>query len=118
MQELNNVSHRPYTVGFAFGQRKDLIWQEENGYIRDYEVIGIVQKQENGRLYVSQRNRFFAGDTVEILMPQQKPLTLTVTDLQNGEGEPIEAANHAVMDCSFLCGEHVPEGAFVRKQIT
>lgn len=118
MQELNNVSHRPYTVGFAFGQRKDLIWQEENGYIRDFEVIGIVQKQENGRLYVSQRNRFFAGDTVEILMPQQKPLTLTVTDLQNGEGEPIEAANHAVMDCSFLCGEHVPEGAFVRKQIT
>lgn len=118
MQELNNVSHRPYTVGFAFGQRKDLIWQEENGYIRDYEVVGIVQKQENGRLYISQRNRFFAGDTVELLMPQRIPLTLTVTDLQNGEGEPIEAANHAVMDCSFLCGEHVPEGAFVRKQIT
>ena len=118
MQELNNVSHRPYTVGFAFGQRKDLIWQEENGYIRDYEVVGIVQKQENGRLYVSQRNRFFAGDEVEILMPQQKPLVLTVTDLQNGEGEPIEAANHAVMDCSFLCDAEVPAGAFVRKQTT
>ena len=115
--ELNNVSHRPYTCGFAFGQRKDLIWQEENGYIRDYEVVGIVQKQENGRLYVSQRNRFFAGDTVEILMPQQMPPVLTVTDLQNGEGEPIESANHAVMDCSFACDFPVPEGAFVRKQI-
>ena len=118
MQELNNVSHRPYTVGFAFGQRKDLIWQEENGYIRDYEVVGIVQKQENGRLYVSQRNRFFAGDTVEILMPQTEPLVLTVTDLQNGEGEPVESANHAVMDCSFLCDAEVPAGAFVRKQTT
>ena len=118
MQELNNVSHRPYTVGFAFGQRKDLIWQEENGYIRDYEVVGIVQKQERGRLYVSQRNRFFAGDTVEILMPQTEPLVLTVTDLQNGEGELIESANHAVMDCSFLCDAEVPAGAFVRKQIT
>lgn len=117
MQELNNVSHRPYTVGFAFGQRKDLIWQEENGYIRDYEVVGIVQKQENGRLYVSQRNRFFAGDTVELLMPQQIPLELTVTDLQNGEGEPIEAANHAVMDCSFRCDFDVPAGAFVRKKV-
>ena len=115
--ELNNVSHRPYTCGFAFGQRKDLIWQEENGYIRDFEVIGIVQKQENGRLYVSQRNRFFAGDTVEILMPQQKPPVLTVTDLQNGDGEPIESANHAVMDCSFACDLPVPEGAFVRKAI-
>ena len=117
MQELNNVSHRPYTVGFAFGQRKDLIWQEENGYIRDYEVVGIVQKQENGRLYVSQRNRFFTGDTVEILMPQTEPLTVTVTDLQNGEGEPIEAANHAVMDCSFLCDFDVPQGAFVRQAV-
>jgi len=117
-EELNNVSHRPYTVGFAFGQRKDLIWHERNGYIRDYEVVGIVRKQENGRLYVSQRNRFFAGDTVEILMPGVKPPVLTVTDLRNGEWESIDAANHAVMDCSFLCDFEVPEGAFVRKQTT
>ena len=115
--ELRNVSHRPYTVGFAFGQRKDLIWQEENSYIRDYEVVGIVQRWENGRVYVSQRNRFFAGDTVEILMPQTAPSPMTVNGLQNGEGEEIEAANHAVMDCSFLCAEPVPAGAFVRKHV-
>ena len=77
-----------------------------------------MQKQENGRLYVSQRNRFFAGDTVEILMPQTKPIVITVSDLQNGEGEPIESANHAVMDCSFCCDAAVPEGAFVRKRVT
>ena len=115
--ELQNVSHRPYTVGFAFGQRKDLIWQEENSYIRDYEVVGIVQRWENGRVYVSQRNRFFAGDTVEILMPQTMPQPMTVNGLQNGEGEEIEAANHAVMDCSFLCDTPVPAGAFVRKAV-
>lgn len=115
--ELGNVSHRPYTVGFAFGQRKDMIWQEENGYIRDYEVIGIVQRQENGRLYVSQRNRFFEGDTVELLMPAVQPPVLCVSDLRNGEGEAIEAANHAVMDCSFLCDFDVPAGAFVRRAV-
>ena len=116
--ELHHVSHRPYTAGFAFGRRDDMIWHEKNGYIRDYEVVGIVQRQENGRLYVSQRNRFFAGDTVEILMPRTKPPVLTVTDLRNGEGEPIESANHAVMDCSFLCDTAVPAGAFVRKRTT
>ncbi len=117
MQELNNVSHRPYTVGFAFGQRKDLIWHEQNGYIRDYEVVGIVQKCENGRLFVSQRNRFFSGDSVEILMPGTKPPVLTVTDLQNADGEPIESANHAVMDCSFACSlTGIPSGSFVRKK--
>ena len=93
-----------------------MIWQEENSYIRDYEVVGIVQKSEGGRLYVSQRNRFFAGDTVEILMPGKEPPAVAVTDLRNGEGEPIEAANHAVMDCSFACDAEAPAGAFVRKR--
>ena len=117
MQELTNVSHRPYTVGFAFGQRKDLIWHEQNGYIRGYEVVGIVQKCENGRLFVSQRNRFFSGDSVEILMPGTKPPVLTVTDLQNADGEPIESANHAVMECSFACSlTGIPSGSFVRKK--
>ena len=115
--ELSHVSHRPYTVGFAFGQRKDLIWHEKNGYLRDREVIGIVQRSEQGRLYVSQRNRFFAGDAVEILMPGKEPPVLTVTDLRNGEGEPVEAANHAVMDCSFRCEIPVPAGAFVRRAV-
>ena len=117
LRETENVSHRPYTTGFLFGRQPDMIWQEENGYIRDYEVVGIVQKQENGRLYVSQRNRFFAGDTVEILMPGTEPPMLTVTDLRNGDGEQVEAANHAVMDCSFACDVPAPAGAFVRKAV-
>ena len=113
--ELDHVSHRPYTVGFAFGQRSDMIWHEKNSYLHDREVIGIVQRSENGRLYISQRNRFFEGDTVELLMPGTEPPVLTVADLRNGEGEPIEAANHAVMDCSFLCDLDVPAGAYLRK---
>ena len=117
LAETEAVSHRPYTTGFAFGPRRDLIWPEKNGYLRDYEVVGIVQRQENGRLFVKQRNRFFAGDTVEILIPGQQPPALTVTDLQDGAGEPISAANHAVMDCSFACEIPAPAGAFVRKRL-
>ena len=114
--ELDHVSHRPYTVGFAFGQRKDMIWHEKNGYLHDREVVGIVQRSENGRLYISQRNRFFEGDPVEILMPGTEPSVLTVTDLRNGDGEPVQAANHAVMDCSFVCSLEVPAGAFLRRE--
>ena len=114
--ELDHVSHRPYTVGFAFGQRKDMIWHEKNGYLHDREVVGIVQRSENGRLYISQRNRFFEGDPVEILMPGTEPPVLTVTDLRNGDGEPVQAANHAVMDCSFVCSLEVPAGAFLRRE--
>ena len=115
--ELHAVSHRPYTVGFAFGQRQDLIWHERNGYIRGCEVVGIVQRHENGRLYVSQRNRFFSGDALELLIPGVQPPRVTVTDLQNAEGEPIGSANHAVMDCSFRCDTPAPAGSFLRRRI-
>lgn len=118
MEELEKVSHRPYTTGFYFGQPTDSIHNATASYVRNFDVVGIVRKTENGRLYVSQRNRFFAGDTLEILMPGAKPFALCVKDLQNELGESIESANHAVMDCSMAYqGAAVPGGAFLRKKV-
>ena len=76
-----------------------------------------MQRTENGRLYLSQRNRFFAGDTLEILMPGTEPPAVAVTDLRNGDGAVIETANHAAMDCSFRCDVTAPAGVFLRKRI-
>ena len=116
-EELENVSHRPYTTGFYFGQPTDSIHNATASYVRNYDVVGIVQGCGQGRLMVSQRNRFFAGDTLEILMPKAKPVPIVVTDLQNADGEVINSANHAVMDCSMAyTGEKVPNGAFLRKK--
>lgn len=115
LDELEAVSHRPYTTGFYFGRPDDSIHNATASYVRTTEVIGIVQKWENGRLYLSQRNRFFAGDTVSLLCPGEPPRYFTVTDLQNGEGEAIEAANHAMMGCSLAYDTAVPKGAILRK---
>ena len=115
MAELEAVSHRPYTTGFYFGRPNDSIHNATARYVRTTEVIGVVQKCENGRLYLSQRNRFFAGDAVSLLCPHEPPRSFTVTDLRNAEGEPIEAANHAMMDCSVACDISVPSGAILRK---
>lgn len=115
LDELEAVSHRPYTTGFYFGRPDDSIHNATASYVRTTEVIGIVQKWENGRLYLSQRNRFFAGDAVSLLCPGEPPRCFTVEQLQNGEGEPIEAANHAMMDCSLAYDTPVPKGAILRK---
>ncbi len=117
-RELEMVSHRPYTTGFYYGQPTDSIHNATASYVRNCDVVGIVQKTENGRLYISQRNRFFAGDTLEILMPKSQPISVSVNDLQNADGEVIESANHAVMDCSIAYrGAEIPAGAFLRKQV-
>lgn len=116
--ELDKVSHRPYTTGFFFGQPSDSIHNATASYVRNYDVVGIVQRTDSGRMYVSQRNRFFAGDTLEILAPYSEPMTISVSDLQDGEGNVIEAANHAVMDCSMAYdGKELPKGAFLRKKV-
>ncbi|MBR6760964.1 MAG: U32 family peptidase [Oscillospiraceae bacterium] len=115
MEELEAVSHRPYTTGFYFGRPDDSIHNATASYVRTTEVIGIVQDWREGRLYLSQRNRFFAGDAVSLLCPHEPPRSFCVQDLQNGEGESIASANHAMMDCSVAYPEPVPKGAILRK---
>ena len=118
LEELETVSHRPYSTGFFFGQPQSSIHHAENSYIRSYGVVGVAQEWRDGRLYVQQRNRFFEGDVIELFLPKQKPIVLTVSDLQNADSKPIESANHAMMDCSLRCEIPVPADTILRKRLS
>ena len=72
--EVYKVSHRKYCNGFFFGTPEQSQYYENSGYIRNYDVVAVVESCENGTVYCTQRNRFFAGDTVELLAPSQKPV--------------------------------------------
>ena len=80
-------------------------------------MVGIVDHCENGVCYATQRNRFFAGDTVEILAPGKAPVSMTLPEICNGEGERIETVNHAMMDFSFPCAEDFPKNSIIRKPV-
>ena len=115
--EVFKVSHRRYCTGFFFGHPNACQYYENAGYITTCEVVGIVERCENGRVYATQRNRFFAGDTVEILAPGQKSVSLCPGELYNGDGERIETANHAMMAFSFPCDIVFPKNAIIRKPV-
>ena len=58
----------------------------------------------NGRLIVSQRNRFFEGDELEVVEPGKKPYKLVVEDLYNlDDDEKVDVANKATYTYSFKC---------------
>ena len=116
--EVFKVSHRRYCTGFFFGHPNACQYYENAGYIANCDVVGIVDRCENGRVYATQRNRFFAGDTVEILAPGQKPVTVQLNELYNGDGERIETANHAMMAFSFPCETAFPAHSIIRKPNT
>lgn len=115
--EVFKVSHRRYCTGFFFGHPNACQYYENAGYITNCEVVGIVEHCENGRVYATQRNRFFRGDTVEIVAPGKQPVTVQLDELYNGDGEAIETANHAMMAFSFPCGTEFPPHSILRKPI-
>lgn len=115
-EEVFKVSHRKYCTGFFFGHPKDCQYYENSGYIRDYDVVGIVKECKDNVLYGSQRNKFSVGDIVEVLSPGKEPVSLTIEQLFNEKGEGIESACHATMDFSMPCEYVFPKNSIIRKQ--
>lgn len=118
IDELCKVSHRPYTTGFYYGKPgTDAQVYTDSSYYREYDLIGIVTgyDKKTGVAEITQRNRFFAGDEIEIMQPGQPFFAQIVTDMENDKGEKIEVANHAEMTVRFKTDKPVCVGAMVRK---
>lgn len=119
LEELCKVSHRPYTTGFYFGRpSSDAQVYETSSYIRDYELVGVVTDydSENNRITVSQRNRFFAGDEVEIIQPLKPYITINVENLKDESGNEITVAPHAEQIVTMDCKCKIQKGAMIRKK--
>ena len=115
--EVYKVSHRKYCNGFFFGVPDESQYYENSGYIRNYDVVAVVEECRDGVVYCTQRNKFFAGDTVEILPPSSKPIELVLDKLFDENNQEIETANHAMMKFSFRSDMTFPQGTFIRKTV-
>ena len=115
--ELKKISYRDYCTGFFFGDpRDDANISLKGGYNREWSVAAVVTGCKDGRIYGSQRNRFFEGDTLEVMEKGKAPFNITVTDLCNEEGEKIDNAPHPTMNFSFACCDSLSEGSFLRME--
>ncbi len=117
IDEMRKASNRQYCTGFYFSTPMDDAQIFYNGgYVREWDVAAIAEKWENGVLHASQRNRFFEGDELEIMVKGKEPVTVTVKNLKNSTGELIDNAPHPMMSFSFDCPIDVPAGAYLRMQ--
>lgn len=114
--EVFKVSHRAYCTGFFFGHPKDSQYYENSGYIRSYDVVAIVDKCENGRIYATQRNKFNKGDELEILAPYKEPVKIKADTLFDEFDNEIDTANHAMMKLSIKSDVTVPGNSIIRMQ--
>lgn len=117
IDEVHKVSHRQYGTGFFFGQPDNGQYYETGGYVREYDVVAVVDDWQDGIAFCTQRNKFTKGDVVELLQPRSKPFEMTVTQLISAEGEEIESTPHPMMRFSFPCPTPVKKGTVVRRQV-
>lgn len=115
-RELNRISHRPYTTGFAFEPKDELMAAESGGYIQDYRIAAVVldYDAEHKLAYVEQRNRFFDGDTLSILSPGDVDRAFAVNGIQTEDREPVNSAPHPQQKLYIGCIEPLKKGDILR----
>ncbi|MBD9237634.1 MAG: hypothetical protein EGR20_22810, partial [Alistipes onderdonkii] len=68
--EVEHVSHRHYSTGFYYGQPGQ--YYDNSRYIRDWQVCAVVTDCDaDGNATLSLRNKFAAGDEIEIDIPRR-----------------------------------------------
>ncbi len=77
IEELNKVSHRPYDTGFFFDKPvENARVSYKGGYIWQWDIGGLIESADGARINLVQRNRFFEGDSLEVLEPGKKPYNI------------------------------------------
>ena len=116
-REVYKVSHRPYSTGFYFGQPGQ--YTADACYFSESDVVAVVEScGRDGNAVLSQRNRFFPGDELELLMPGQPPVVFTVGGMTDKDGQPVAAASHPKMELHTTLPVCAPQYSFLRKART
>ena len=114
-EELNKISHREYSTGFFFGKEPGQV-HTIGSYIREYDVVAMCNDYQNGIAYLTQKNKFSVGDILDVLPPQGKSFTFTVTQIVNHLGENVQSAPHAMEKLTVPCDTPIPQGSFIRRK--
>ena len=115
-EELDKISHRPYSEGFWFGRPEQ--YTGDARYIRDWQVSAIVTScAPDGRALCSLRNKFGRGETLELIGPGIKPVSFTVTDLTDENGLPIDEARTPQMALGLPLPCQAPPLSILRKKV-
>ena len=114
--ELLKVSHREYYTGFYFDEKpENSQCYKSGGYVRTYDVVGIVTGSDDNYIYLTQKNKFDKGDEIDFLIPREVSFTQKIEEIYNEEGEIIETANHAEMKLKIPAFRELPIGTYLRK---
>ena len=114
MDELEKISHRPYSHGFYFGTPKNEQTHKTAGYVRNYSVAGVVTDWKDGVLSLELKNKFLKGQELDCLQPKAEPFVLKADKMFDKDNNEIDSAPHPTMTVKLLCERKVAVGSLLR----
>lgn len=119
--ELDKVSHRQYTTGFAVSKPDhNAQVYTSSKYEQTHDFVGIVTGYDAARkrVYFEQRNNVKAGEPLELLQPDGQLLPFVLTKMQDADGAAIDCAPHAQQKFSaYSAGALLPNSLLRRKVV-
>ena len=94
-EEISKCTYRQFTTGFYFGKPDENTQiYDNNTYINEYTYLGIVEKAEGNKVYITQRNKFTVGEEIEIMKSDGRNIKTKVLAIVDENGEEVESAPH------------------------
>ncbi len=117
--EIEKISHRPYSPGFFLGRSGATQSVECGGYIRQWQLIGVVEEQKDGKIYCTQRGKFVLGEELEVLMPGGKSVAFTPEFIWDERGNETDSTARSKMNFSLpaIDGESLVPYSILRKKV-
>ena len=113
--EVEKVSHRPYSTGFYFGEPGQ--HTSHSRYVRDWQIMAVVTScAPDGTALCELRNKLSAGDELELVGPGLKPVPVTVEGLTDGDGLPIPEARKPQMPFYLKLPVQAPPLSLLRRK--
>lgn len=120
LEELEKVSHRPYTTGFYYHQpdADDQIYGTSS-YIQTSDFVGLVLSydKDTGYATVEQRNNMKTGQTLEIFQPKMDGFRQELSDMVDEIGQPINVAPHPQQIVRIRMAKPVEPYTILRREV-
>ena len=111
--EVDKVSHRHYSTGFWFGQPGQ--YTDSARYVRDWQVLAVVRSCDAlGNAVLSLRNKFSAGDEVEVVGHRVAAFAMTAPMMGDMDGFELAQPRRPRMEFRMKLPRPVPPLSIVR----
>ncbi len=111
--EVDKVSHRHYSTGFWFGQPGQ--YTDSARYVRDWQVLAVVESCDGlGNARLSLRNKFAAGDEIEVVGPGVPAFPMSAPMMRDMDGFELREPRNPRMEFYMRLPRPAPPLSIVR----